>query len=94
MKLEKGVRNMSLLTWMVFGLIAGSIANMIDPSPSRGGWLGSIVLGIVGAVIGGFLANALFGVGISGFNVSSFIVAIVGSLIVLYGAKSLRSSSI
>lgn len=84
---------MGVLAWILFGLIAGSIANMIDPAPSRGGWLGSIVLGIVGALIGGFLADMIFGVGVTGFNVSSFLVAIAGSLIVLFGAKALRGGS-
>jgi len=83
---------MEILAWAVFGLIAGSIANMIDPSPSRGGLLGSMILGIVGAVVGGFLANMFFGIGVSGFNLSSFIVAIVGSLIVLWGAHTIQQN--
>jgi uncharacterized membrane protein YeaQ/YmgE (transglycosylase-associated protein family) len=85
---------MTVLAWVLFGLIAGSIANMIDPSPSRGGWLGSIVLGIVGALVGGFLADMIFGVGVTGFNASSFLVAIAGSLIVLFGARALRGSTV
>ncbi len=80
---------MSVISWIVFGLIAGTIANMIDPSESRGGMLGSIVLGIVGALVGGFLANLLFGMDVSGFNLTSFIIAIVGSLLVLYAGKAL-----
>lgn len=75
---------MNFLVWIVFGLIVGSIANMIDPRPSRYGILGSIVLGIIGALVGGWLGSALFGVGITGFDLSSFIVAILGSLLLLW----------
>lgn len=74
---------MNFIVYVIFGLIAGSIANMIDPRPSRGGILGSIILGIAGAVVGGWLGSAIFGVGVDGFNLSSFIVAVVGSLVLL-----------
>ncbi len=59
---------MSLLAWVFFGLIAGSIANLLDPEPSKGGILGSIILGVLGAVVGGYLANLLLGITITGFN--------------------------
>lgn len=83
---------MSLLVWIVFGLIAGAIANMIDPAPARGGILGSIVLGIVGAIVGGWIGSALFGVGVSGFNLSSFIVAIGGALLLLFVGRMFTHS--
>ncbi len=82
---------MNILAWVVFGLIAGSIANFLDPRPSAGGIIGSIILGIVGAVIGGWLGSALFGIGVTGFNLSSFIVAVVGSLIVLWIGRMFAS---
>ncbi len=75
---------MDFLVWIVFGLIAGAIANYIDPHPSKGGILGSIVLGVVGAFVGGFIGQTLFGVGVTGFNVMSLIVAVAGSLLVLF----------
>lgn len=74
---------MNFIIYIIFGLIAGSVANMIDTRPSRGGLLGSIVLGIAGAVVGGWLGSALFDVGVTGFNLSSFIVAVAGSLLLL-----------
>lgn len=77
------------LSWIIFGLIVGIIANIIDPRPAAGGILGAIVLGIVGALVGGFLGNLLFGVGVSGFNLSSFIVAILGSLLLLFVSRAL-----
>ena len=81
---------MGIISWLLFGLIAGVIANMVDPSPSRGGLLGSIVLGIVGAVVGGFLANTIFGLNVSGFNIESLVVAVLGALLVLVTGKALR----
>ncbi|MDO8488003.1 MAG: GlsB/YeaQ/YmgE family stress response membrane protein [bacterium] len=74
---------MEIIYWIVFGLIAGSIANFIAPS-SQGGIVGSIVLGIIGAIVGGYLGQRFFGAGVTGFNVTSFVVAIGGSLLVLF----------
>lgn len=85
---------MDILMWIIFGAITGTIANFIDPHPSRGGILGSLVLGIVGGIVGGFLGSVIFGVGVTGFNVTSFILAVAGSLIVLFGARSLRGSTV
>lgn len=80
---------MDIVYWAVFGLIAGSIANYIDPRPSEGGILGSIVLGVVGAVVGGYLGSALLGVSVTGFNITSFVVAVVGALIALFVGRQL-----
>lgn len=85
---------MDILAWIVFGLIVGIIANLLDPKPSSGGILGSIVLGITGALVGGWLGNLIFGVGITGFNLSSFIVAVVGSLAVLFIGRMLSKSTV
>ena len=81
---------MNLLSWMIFGLIVGIIANAIDPDPNRGGILGSILLGVVGALVGGFLANLVFGVSVTGFNLTSFLVAIAGSLLLLFIGRAVR----
>jgi uncharacterized membrane protein YeaQ/YmgE (transglycosylase-associated protein family) len=75
---------MSILLWIVFGLIVGSVANFIDPRESRGGLLGSIILGIVGSVVGGYLGGLLLGTPVTGFNFTSMIVAVGGSLLLLY----------
>ncbi len=79
---------MGVLYWIVFGLIAGSIANFLAPS-SQGGIIGSIILGIIGAVVGGYLGERFFGVGVTGFNVMSFIVAVGGALVVLFVSRLL-----
>lgn len=75
---------MTFLFWIIFGLITGTVANIIDPHPARGGWLGALVLGVLGAVLGGFLGNAIFGISISGFNFPSLAVAVLGALLLLF----------
>lgn len=79
---------MTIIYWIIFGLIAGAIANFISPS-SQGGIVGSIILGIIGAVVGGYLGERFFGVGITGFNFMSFVVAVAGSLLVIFVGRVL-----
>lgn len=74
---------MNIIAWILFGLITGAIANAVDPRPAKGGLLGAIILGVVGGLIGGYLGTLIFGVGVTGFNFSSIVVAVLGSLLVL-----------
>lgn len=74
---------MDVIYWIVFGLIAGGIASFIMPG-FKGNILGLIILGIIGAVVGGYLGQVFFGVGVTGFNLNSFLVAVAGSLLVLF----------
>lgn len=74
---------MAIIYWIIFGLIVGVIASAIAPG-SKGGIVGSIVLGIIGAIVGGYLGQRFFGVGVTGFNLMSFVVAVAGSLLVLF----------
>ncbi len=75
---------MGILAWILFGLIAGVIAKFIMPGRDGGGFILTCVLGIVGAVVGGWLAT-MFGYGgdITGFDMHSFIVAVIGAIVVL-----------
>lgn len=74
---------MGLLSWIVFGLLAGIIAKFLMPGRDGGGIIITIILGIVGAVVGGFIATAL-GLGdVTGFNIRSFIIAVGGAILVL-----------
>ena len=82
---------MTIIYWAIFGLITGSVANFITPG-LRGGIIGSIILGIIGAVIGGYLGQTFFGVGVTGFNLMSFVVAIAGSLLVIFAGRLVMHS--
>lgn len=82
---------MNILSWVLFGLIAGTVANMLDPVDAPGGILSSVILGILGAMVGGFIANLLFGITVTGFNFTSFVVAILGSLLLLVISRSFRN---
>ena len=75
---------MGFIGWIVLGLIAGAIAKAIKPGEQGGGWIATLVLGVVGALVGGWIGSAVFGVDISGFfNLSTWLLAIGGALIVL-----------
>jgi uncharacterized membrane protein YeaQ/YmgE (transglycosylase-associated protein family) len=79
---------MGILLWIVFGAIAGWIASMIVKSNQ--GLLLDIIVGIVGALIGGWIMSMLGYGGVSGFNVYSLLVAILGSVVLLAIVKMLR----
>lgn len=75
---------MGIIAWVVLGLLAGAIAKMIMPGDDPGGFIITILIGIVGALLGGWLGGLIFGVELGGFfNLSTWILAIVGSLILL-----------
>ena len=82
---------MGIISWLIFGALAGWVASMIAGSNREQNWLGNIVVGIVGAFIGGFLWNLLTGGGVSGLNIGSIVLAIVGSLILLAGYRMIAS---
>jgi uncharacterized membrane protein YeaQ/YmgE (transglycosylase-associated protein family) len=76
---------MSVLSWIFLGLVAGALAKLIMPGDQGGGIILTMALGIVGALVGGFLGTALFGWSdLSGFDVRSIGIAILGALIVLF----------
>ena len=86
---------MGLLTWIIVGLIAGWLAGVVMKGGGGYGVLGDIILGIIGAIVGGFLAGALFGVPdpISGFNVTTLVVAFLGAIIVIAIVRALPGRS-
>ncbi len=75
---------MGIISWLILGLIAGFIGSKIVNKSGQGFWL-DIALGIVGAIVGGILFSAFGMQGITGLNIWSMIVAIVGAVVVLFG---------
>ena len=73
---------MGIFSWIILGLIAGFIGSKLVDQQGQGFWL-NIALGIVGAVVGGFLFDLFGAGGVSGLNIYSMIVAVVGSVVVL-----------
>lgn len=73
---------MSIIGWLVLGLIAGFIASQIVNKRGEGVLL-DIVLGIIGAVVGGFLFTEFGATGVTGFNLYSMLVAVIGAIVVL-----------
>lgn len=82
---------MSIIGWLILGLIAGFIASKIVNRRGEGILL-DIVLGIVGAIVGGFIFTALGGTGVTGFNLYSMFVAVIGAIVVLLLYHSIARS--
>lgn len=75
---------MGIIGWIVLGLLAGAIAKLILPGRQGGGWLITLVLGVVGALLGGFLGSVLFNAPLQDFfSIQTWLLAIGGALIVL-----------
>lgn len=75
---------MGIIGFLILGLIAGAIAKAILPGNQGGGWLATMILGVIGAVIGGWLGSMIFNRGLNDFfDLQTWIVAILGSLVVL-----------
>ena len=78
---------MGLVSWIVLGLIAGWLAGLV----MRGGGygvIGDIILGIIGAIVGGFLSSVLLGIDVSGFNFTSLVIATLGAIVVIAIARA------
>ena len=74
---------MSIIAWIILGLIAGYIGSRIVNKEGKGLWL-NMALGIVGAVVGGLIFSAFGATGVTGVNLYSLIVAVIGSIVVLW----------
>lgn len=75
---------MGIISWIIFGATAGWLASIVLKTNDQQGAIGNIITGIVGAALGGWLSELLFnGQGVTGFNIRSFIVAVLGAIIFL-----------
>lgn len=81
---------LGVLSWLVFGLIAGALAKFIMPGDDPGGCLVTSLLGIVGAAVGGWIGTQLGWGAIDTFNLGSLALAVLGSILVLLIYRAIR----
>ncbi|WP_291972046.1 GlsB/YeaQ/YmgE family stress response membrane protein [Candidatus Symbiopectobacterium sp.] len=82
---------MGILSWIIFGLIAGILAKWIMLGKDGGGFIITVLLGIIGAVVGGYIST-FFGFGrADGFNLGSFCVVVIGALVLLLVYRKIRA---
>lgn len=80
---------MGIISWIILGGLAGWVASMIAGNNAQQGVIGNIVVGIVGAFVGGFVFSFFGGSGVTGFNLYSFGVALVGAVLTLFVKRKL-----
>jgi len=83
---------MGILLWIVFGGIVGWVASLIMGTDSQQGLILNIIIGIVGAIIGGWMMSFFGESSVSGFNLYSFMVALLGAIVLITVVKALRST--
>lgn len=81
---------MAVLTWIILGLVSGLIAKFVMPGRDPGGIIVTILVGIAGAVIGGFVSSALGFGSVSGINIRSIVIAAIGAFALLFALRMLR----
>lgn len=80
----------AIITWVVVGGLAGWVASMITKTNAEQGLLGNVVAGVLGALVGGFLVGLIGGEGFTGFNLWSFLVALLGAVVLLSIWKAVK----
>lgn len=84
---------MGVLLWILFGALAGWLASVIMNTEASHGILTDILLGIAGSILGGFIVGLIGGTGVTGFNLSSLLVAIIGAVVLIWLSRLLRGST-
>ncbi len=82
---------MGILSWAIFGLIAGALAKWIMPGKDPGGIFITMLLGIAGALVGGFLGSTIGLGSVTGFNLGSFLVAVLGAVLLLWIYRKMKN---
>ena len=76
---------MNIFLWIIFGALVGWVASILAGTDAQQGAVANVLVGIVGALIGGFVARRFFGAeGVSGFNLASFLVALAGAIVLIF----------
>lgn len=84
---------MGILSWIIVGLVAGAIAKAIHPGKDPGGFIVTILIGIAGAVVGGWVFSLLGYGPVDGFNIGSLFIAIVGAVLLLFIYRKVSTKS-
>lgn len=84
---------MSIIAWIVIGALAGWLASKMLGRDNEMGWMANILVGILGAIVGGLIMALVGGDGVSGFNLYSVLVAIGGALLLLFAYNALKGGS-
>lgn len=80
---------MGLCAMVVLGGIAGWLASLIAGTNARMGTIANVIVGVIGSTVGGMLFHAIGGTGVTGFNLHSLFVSVVGASVVLFGARAI-----
>jgi uncharacterized membrane protein YeaQ/YmgE (transglycosylase-associated protein family) len=83
---------MGIVSWILFGLLAGILAKFVMPGDDGGGFIKTTLLGVVGAIVGGFIGTRLGFGDVTGFNVRSFAIASTGAVLVLWLYRMVKKS--
>jgi len=84
---------MGIVLWIIMGALAGWIASIIMKTNKEQGFLADLALGVLGAVVGGFLFGLLGQPGVTGFNIYSLIVAVIGASALIFAGRFIRKTA-
>lgn len=84
---------MGIIAWIIFGGLVGWIASMIMKTNGQQGLFINIIVGVIGAFIGGFIMSTIGGTSITGFNLYSFLVALIGAIVLIGVVKLIRGNN-